>query len=133
MLLCNGRKSDKLELAFDLIDVDNDGNLNHADMTLYLKSFLTVLVRVTTSPTLEDDHREASITEMRGGAKYGDETASIQNVIEAGSQFAVNVAMDKMKDGPIDFDKFAQYYTAGGFQSMPWLELLDLNKWLLRA
>lgn len=132
-VLCNGRKSDKLELAFDLVDVDNDGKLNHTDMTLYLKSFLTVLVRVTTSPTLEDDHREASIVQMRGGANYGDDTISIQNVIEAGSQFAVKVATDKIKDGPIDFDKFAQYYTAGGFQSMPWLELLDLNKWLLRV
>ena len=132
-VLCNGRKSDKLELAFDLVDVDNDGKLSHADMTLYLKSFLTVLVRVTTSPTLEVDHREASIVQMRGGASFGDDTVSIQNVIEAGSQFAVKVATDKIKEGPIDFDKFAQHYTAGGFQSMPWLELLDLNKWLLRV
>lgn len=132
-VLCNGRKSDKLELAFDLVDVDNDGKLSRADMTLYLKSFLTVLVRVTTSPTLEDDHREASIVQMRGGASHSDDTVSIQNIIEAGSQFAVKVATDKIKGGPIDFDKFAQYYTAGGFQSMPWLELLDLNKWLLRV
>jgi len=130
-VLCNGRKSDKLELAFDLIDVNNDGKLNNTDMIMYLKSFLTVLVRVTTSPTLEDDHREPPIIQMRGSAKHGQDTASIQNVIEAGSQFAVKVASDKMKGGPIDFDKFAQYYTAGGFQSMPWLELLDLNKWLL--
>ena len=132
-VLCNGRKSDKLELAFDLIDVDNDGKLDHADMIMYLKSFLTVLVRVTTSPTLEDDRREPPISRMQGGAKHGDDTSSIQNVIEAGSQLAVKVATDKMKGGPIDFDKFAQYYTAGGFQSMPWLELLDLNKWLLAA
>ena len=70
---------------------------------------------------------------MRGGASHSDDTVSIQNIIEAGSQFAVKVATDKIKGGPIDFDKFAQYYTAGGFQSMPWLELLDLNKWLLRV
>ena len=29
------------------------------------------------------------------------------------------------------FDDFAQWYTDGGYEVAPWLELLDLSKWVL--
>ena len=29
------------------------------------------------------------------------------------------------------FDDFAEWYTQGGYGSIPWLELLDLKKWVL--
>ena len=31
----------------------------------------------------------------------------------------------------ISFDDFADWYTQGGYGSVPWLELLDLKKWAL--
>ena len=29
------------------------------------------------------------------------------------------------------FENFSEWYNEGGFESAPWLELLDLNKWVL--
>ena len=36
---------------------------------------------------------------------------------------------DLMKDGLISFEEFAEWYTQGGYNTIPWLELLDLKKW----
>jgi hypothetical protein len=31
----------------------------------------------------------------------------------------------------IKFENFSEWYNEGGFETAPWLELLDLNKWVL--
>jgi hypothetical protein len=31
----------------------------------------------------------------------------------------------------VDFDEFGQWYNDGGFERAPWLELLDLLKWVV--
>ena len=43
-----------------------------------------------------------------------------------------NVVFDNVADseGNVSFDGFADWYTEGGHRIMPWLELLDLDKWL---
>lgn len=36
---------------------------------------------------------------------------------------------DKVDSDRINFEEFADWYTYGGFEVAPWLELLDLKKW----
>ena len=35
------------------------------------------------------------------------------------------------KKDRVDFDEFGEWYNEGGFEAAPWLEILDLNKWVL--
>jgi len=134
-VLCGGRKSDKLEFAFDHLDLDKDGKLIHADMVTYLNSFLTVLLRVATSPALDDDQNEATLITMKG-AKCQEDDGTIHRVIAEGSKWAVGAVykgVDGGKSEHLSFDSFADWYTRGGYTSIPWLELLDLRKWCLAA
>ena len=143
-VLCGGRKSDKLEFAFDLIDENDDGKLAHSEMVSYLKAFLTVLLRVSTSSALDDDEKEVALMTLKGGKCEVDD-ASIRRVISAGTDCAtaqvynavpgsmVKGKSGKLEPGQMSFDDFADWYTKGGYTSIPWLELLDLRKWVLAA
>ena len=35
------------------------------------------------------------------------------------------------KVNKVTFDQFSEWYNEGGYEIIPWLELLDLNKWVL--
>ena len=37
--------------------------------------------------------------------------------------------LNKTEEDDINFEEFADWYTYGGFEVSPWLELLDLKKW----
>lgn len=141
-VLCGGRKSDKLEFAFDLLDSDKDGRFNRNEMERYLQSFLTTLLSIATSSALEGSDTEDALTLMKGNrCSYSSD--AILRTIEAGSRWAttqvfdaISVSSNKQKssksgDEKISFDDFAEWYTKGGYTSIPWLELLDLRKWVL--
>ena len=65
--------------------------------------------------------------------------STFSNVICAGSSWAASQVFNsrfgedflKNDDKKITFDEFAAWYTKGGYTSIPWLELLDLRKWVL--
>lgn len=120
-VLCNGRKSDKLEHVFELLDEDKDSLVSRQDITRFIQSFLVMLMSVS-----------SSFTHLYGGACSNDAEA-ISRAIDSGSEWATTQVFDALqpKHGTICFDDFADWYTKGGFQSMPWLELLDLRKWVL--
>lgn len=120
-VLCGGSKSDKLEHIFELLDQDNDSLVSRQELILFLQSFLITLLGVSSSVTLLD------------GTPCGSDSASIAKAIEAGTEWAISQVFDaiKPKDNKICFDDFADWYTKGGYQSIPWLELLDLRKWVL--
>ena len=112
-VICGGRKSDKLEYAFELVDDDRDGKLSRQGLWRFLRSFLTVLVSLSSANNVMKDERTIS-------------------AVDSGASWAVSQAF-----GPdsstrlISFDDFALWYTKGGYGIIPWLELLDLRKWVI--
>jgi len=112
-LLSSGSKSDKLSLAFRLFDEDGDGFISRREMWKYLRAFLTVLV------SLKELSGVASVTEL-------------QTLIDKAAMDLTGTIMteaDLNKDGRISYEEFGQWYNSGGFEMIPWLELLDLGKW----
>jgi len=112
-LLSSGSKSDKLSLAFRLFDEDGDGFVSRREMWKYLRAFLTVLV------SLKELSGVASVTEL-------------QTLIDKAAMDLTGTIMsqaDLNKDGRISYEEFGQWYNSGGFEVIPWLELLDLGKW----
>lgn len=134
-VICDGKKSDKLEFAFDALDENRDGKLSRKEMTNYLRSFLTVLLGVSTYAYLETNSSEDSFLLMSGKPCI----ASIDNIAKASksaSDWAANQAFKACfaagkSEEELSFDDFADWYTRKGFGSIPWLELLDLKKWVL--
>ena len=134
-VICDGKKSDKLEFAFDVLDENRDGKLSCREMTNYLRSFLTVLLSISTCSSLEADPNEDYFLLMTG--KGCDVSAdSVAKAAKAGSEWASNQAFKACfaagkSEEELSFDDFADWYTRKGFGSIPWLELLDLRKWIL--
>lgn len=117
-VLCHGRKSEKLEFAFDLLDNNKNGKLTREDVFKYLKSLLYVICAVATTSSLEDDE---------DGEVKPKETMAAAT---AAAHYAVDLVF-KSNQGKevIIFDDFASWYTNSGFEVCPWIELLDLRKW----
>ena len=126
-VLCAGRKSDKLEHIFELLDEDRDSLVSRQDIVRFVRSFLVMLMSVS-----------SSFTHLHGEACSND-AVTIEGAICAGSEWATSQVFAGLKQTKpkknsatsICFDDFADWYTKGGYQNMPWLELLDLRKWVL--
>ena len=111
-LFASGNKSEKLLLAFQAFDDDNDGLLSKRGLWKYLRSFLTVLLSLVQG--MLDVPMEDMAAIVDNGAVQLTETV----FASCGSA-----------DGSVAFEQFADWYTNGGFETAPWLELLDLRKW----
>jgi Ca2+-binding EF-hand superfamily protein len=136
-VLCRGKKSDKLEFAFEVLDKNKKGRLSRTDMTSYLQSFLTVLLSVAFSPALESDASDDSVGTLKGAPLERSNT-TLHKAVKGGAEWASSLAFkdfdkSKKKGSAMSFDDFAEWYTSVGFGSIPWLELLDLQKWALTA
>jgi len=118
-VLCSGRKSDKLEHLFEMLDQDNDSLVSRGDITKFLQSFLTVLTCVSSSLSYLD------------GTPCGNDSKAASKAAMAGAEWAASQVFHTLKPrrDKICFDDFADWYTKGGYQNIPWLELLDLKKW----
>jgi Ca2+-binding EF-hand superfamily protein len=137
MVLCAGKKSDKLECGFELFDSNQDGRLSRLEMSNYLKSFLTVLLSVVSAPCLDSDATEDSFSFVKGGP-CDPELSTITRASCRGSDWATGEAFGAVSkaggDGEtMSFDSFAEWYTSVGYTSIPWLELLDLRKWVFAS
>ena len=100
-------------LAFQAFDKDCDGLLSKRGLWKYLRSFLTVLL------SLVESMMDAPMTE-------------VERLVDNGAvqlTEAVFAEMDPAEGDLISFEEFAEWYTNGGFEVAPWLELLDLSKW----
>ena len=113
-VLCGGKKSDKLECTFDLFDNDQDGKLLRADLHRFLRSFITLFVCLSSTASSDP---------------------SVFHQIDAGASWAVEkiYRSRSSNESYINFDDFASWYTDGGYSSIPWLELLDLRKWMFQS
>lgn len=132
-VLCQGKKSDKLEFAFEVLDKRKKGHLSKTDMTNYLRSFLTVLLSIAFSPSLDTDPRSDSLTTLKGYVCEAS-PATLTKAADAGAKWAASMAFHSLRNSreepSMSFDEFAEWYTSSGYSSIPWLELLDLRKWV---
>ena len=134
-VLCRGKKSDKLEFAFEVLDKNKRGHLSEKDMASYLQSFLSVLLSIAFSPALDNDPADDSLTTMTG-TRCDRSTQTLIRAVKAGADWAASLAFRDFdrshKQSPtMSFDDFADWYTSVGYSSIPWLELLDLQKWAM--
>lgn len=134
-VMCRGKKSDKLEFAFEVLDKNKRGRVSKADMATYLQSFLTVLLCIAFSPSLDNDPVDDAITTMTG-LRCDRSTSTLIEAVKAGAEWAASLAFrdfdrTKKQTPSMSFDDFADWYTAVGYSSIPWLELLDLQKWAM--
>ena len=137
-VLCGGSKSDKLELAFDLLDKKREKTLNRFQMVRYLQSFLLVLLNISSCP-LGPNASESILCNQEGEKAQG--SIALARVICGTSSWAAEKLFNSTQNEKkkidkgivehIDFDKFADWYTSGGYNRIAWLELLDLKKWVL--
>jgi Ca2+-binding EF-hand superfamily protein len=116
-VLCSGKKSDKLEFAFEVLDKRKKGHLNKADMTNYLKAFLTVLLSIAFAPGLDDDSSEATLTTLKG-RPCDPSFRTMMNVVESGAHWAATMAFEGCpqnggsgREPSMSFDDFADWYT----------------------
>lgn len=136
-VLCRGKKSDKLEFAFEVLDRNKRGHLSTTDMACYLQSFLTVLLSIAFSPALDNDPSDDTIATMND-RRCDRTTSTLVRAAKAGADWAASLAFsdferNKKQAGSMSFDDFADWYTAVGYSSIPWLELLDLQKWAVTS
>jgi len=116
-LLCSGNKSSKLAYAFDLLDEDEDGRLSRRGLWRFLRSFLSILMSLSEQKSSLVANHMITLT---------DEGA----VWIAAKIFQETKLEEKNKIG---FEELASWYTDGGYKISPWLELLDLKKWVFPA
>mmetsp|Transcript_21170 Transcript_21170/g.29657 ORF Transcript_21170/g.29657 Transcript_21170/m.29657 type:complete len:1584 (+) Transcript_21170:577-5328(+) len=135
-VLCHGRKSEKLEFAFELLDSNHNGFYNRNEMIKYLQSFLNALICISSCPIGRESSEE--IVHHMDGKCTG--PSFMAQMISSGSSWAtaqvfssLPLGHKEMRSGleHIRFDDFADWYTKGGHKEIPWLELLDLRKWVL--
>lgn len=134
-VLCRGKKSDKLEFAFEVLDKNKRGKLSQKDMASYLQSFLSVLLSISFSAALDNDTSDDSLTTMTG-TRCDRTTQTLIRAVKAGADWAASLAFRDFDRGnekspTMSFDDFADWYTSVGYSSIPWLELLDLQKWAM--
>ncbi|CAM9530020.1 unnamed protein product, partial [Scytosiphon promiscuus] len=116
-LLCAGSKSAKLAFAFGLHDEDGDERLTRRGLWRYTRSFLTALMALSFASS------SLSAEELTRAVDDGAVWTSAAIFAETATQ----------TPNRIGFDEFAAWYvyTEGGFRVSPWLELLDMGKWVV--
>lgn len=134
-VLCRGKKSDKLEFAFEVLDKNKHCRLSRNDMTDYLRSFLVGLLSIAFARSLHSDPSDDHLS-TTDGMRCDRTTSMLKNAASAGAQWASSLAFaDHEGKNPkaiaMSFDDFAEWYTSAGYSSIPWLELLDLQKWAM--
>lgn len=126
-LLCGGKKSHKLAFAFSMFDtrpgVHGPGkkrgivhSLSGEDLFLFLRSILIV--------TFSTCRQSLDLTDDMVGRCIADTANMICNDV-------MRHQWETKQNDRLDFDEFGQWYNDGGFERAPWLELLDLRKWVL--
>lgn len=113
-VLSKGSKSEKLAHAFDRFDPTRTGKLTVPVFRRYLASFLTFLL------ALNDEACRRPAGEVW---KVVDDA-----VAEIADRVFADVGLDEDSSG-ITFEQIATWYTSGGHEVLPWLELLSIAKW----
>ncbi|GKY99745.1 hypothetical protein MPSEU_000928400 [Mayamaea pseudoterrestris] len=134
-VFCQGKKSDKLEHAFELLDQKRRGKLSKKELVRYFQSFLTVLLGISVCSCLDSDLTTDSLQTLRG-AKVEQSPSAVARAAKTGAEWTANLIFQELQKATsalLSFDDFASWYTTKGHVSMPWLELIDLRKWVLQV
>lgn len=126
-LLCGGKKSQKLAFAFSIFDTrpgvhDKQRSdrvvhsLSGEDLFLFLRSVLIT--------TFSCCRQSLDMNDEIVGRCIADTANMICNDV-------MRYQWETKQIDRLDFDEFGQWYNDGGFERAPWLELLDLRKWVL--
>jgi hypothetical protein len=101
----------KLAIAFELLDENREGRLSCENLTRFLRSFLAVIVGISmpTSRLSREDMFHA---------------------VDNGASWTQSHVLNRPNKLYVTFDEFAEWYTEGGYTVAPWLELLDLSKFI---
>jgi Ca2+-binding EF-hand superfamily protein len=120
--LCAGKKSTKLSTGFDLLDDTNRGYLTEDQLLRYLQSYLTMLVGMSLLRPVDKLHsrRPVAIEKRK----------TMQAAIENGAKWTLGhfLRSSGQTKNEYTFENFASWYSKGGYNTAPWLELLDLSK-----
>jgi Ca2+-binding EF-hand superfamily protein len=135
MVLCKGRKSEKLEFAFDILDAKKNGRFCRSQMISFLRSFLTVIFFIS---SCELGNEPAQNILLPIGNSFDDHLEDMNIIMKVSDWVTDSIfkaTLDTILDGTtehtINFDDFADWYTKGGHETNNWLELLDMEKWIL--
>lgn len=135
-VLCGGRKSEKLEGMFEIMDGDRDGRLSRRELwrlgRAVILAFFSCRIRVV------DTVLEAARTTPQCLVAR----RSIRRLLDAADDCAVAMAVaitESAGDGgpdaagtrkkAVNFDQFAAWYNYSGFDTHSFLELLSIRKW----
>jgi hypothetical protein len=117
---CAGNKSAKLATGFELLDSKHRGYLTEEQLSRYLQSYLTMLVGMSLLRPANKPPRRLSSGKRK----------TMRSAIEHGSKWTLGHFLRSSGNtkNEYTFESFASWYSAGGYNTAPWLELLDLNK-----
>jgi Ca2+-binding EF-hand superfamily protein len=123
---CAGNKSAKLAVGFEMLDDRRTGSLSEEQLFRYIRSYLLTLSAISLlTPFSKNRSRPVFSIDMR---------KEMQVAVTNGARWTLKHFLKYTKDQPaakIDqysFESFATWYSTGGYQIAPWLELLDLRK-----
>lgn len=119
---CEGNKSTKLATGFELLDNQHQGYLTEEQLLRYLQSYLTMLVGMSLLTPNNKRHRQRNLTSEKRKA--------MRIAVENGAKWTLGhfLRASGQTKNEYTFESFATWYSEGGYNIAPWLELLDLNK-----
>jgi hypothetical protein len=91
---------------------DEDGYLSIAELETFLGSYLRMLLGCSFSSSSQ-----------RG---YG----VTSQIVSKTCQLLVKEISNDYRDPVIDFQSFGDWYNDGGYKTIPWVELIDMSKWV---
>jgi hypothetical protein len=121
-ILCAGNKSVKLSTGFELFDNKSRGYLTEDQLLRYLQSYLTMLVGMSLLRPIKKMHSRRPVTVEK--------RKTTRAAIENGAKWTLNrfLRASRKTKNEYTFENFATWYSEGGYNTAPWLELLDLGK-----
>lgn len=124
---CAGNKSTKLATGFEMLDDKRKSSLSQEELLRYLNSYLTMLVAMSLLKPISQRNVPTKMTD--------EQRRKLRQAVESGSRWTLSHFVKHLGDNDFEarkdsysFEKFASWYSSGGFEVAPWLELLDLSK-----
>jgi hypothetical protein len=117
-----GSKSVKLAVSFQLFDVDQDGKLTRSEVERFLRAFLVAMFLPIPDALTSDASASALGHDMEAfGATMARAATTASDRVFADATRAA--------EHTVSYEEFGEWYNRGGFELLPWLELLGLGKW----
>lgn len=124
---CAGNKSTKLSTGFEVLDDQRKSSLSQEELLRYLNSYLTMLVAMSLLKPISQRNTPVIMSE--------DKRRTLRQAVESGSRWTLGHFVKHLgehdseaRKDSYSFEKFASWYSSGGYEVAPWLELLDLSK-----